>query len=390
MEDKLENLTYLRLLLGSHFAQYLRRKLEDDFGYTSTCGIATNKALSKLTGSQNKPRNQTTLMAQNDENISNFLSRHTLRQIPGVGAKMVSLIESHILGNAASSGEDLEVFHSKVTVQEALGHSDITPGFLERLLGGAGAEKGVGRRVWGLLQGVDHAPVKEANDQPTQIGIEDTYKGLETIPEITKELYKLSCSLIRRLRVDLLTVNEEAGDGSNRWIAKPKTITLAIRPWPDDKSQPRKDWFWHRISRSGPLPSFVFNQEENIETLAERLLSETLLPLLRRLEPEKGPKWNLQLMNIHVNHMEVGASNERRGAGRDISVMFKRQDEVLQPWKVTDVSDDQLSDDMDGEFESDNHPWEQSGGSICTQCGKTLPLFAMAAHSRYHEMQERD
>uniref|UniRef100_A0A8H7NDC9 UmuC domain-containing protein n=1 Tax=Bionectria ochroleuca TaxID=29856 RepID=A0A8H7NDC9_BIOOC len=44
----LDNPLYLRLVLGSHLAHHLRLKVEQDFGYTSTCGISTNKLLSKL------------------------------------------------------------------------------------------------------------------------------------------------------------------------------------------------------------------------------------------------------------------------------------------------------------------------------------------------------
>lgn len=37
-----------RLILGSHLAQHLRHRLEEDKGYTATVGISTNKLLSKV------------------------------------------------------------------------------------------------------------------------------------------------------------------------------------------------------------------------------------------------------------------------------------------------------------------------------------------------------
>ncbi|PHH85576.1 hypothetical protein CDD83_218 [Cordyceps sp. RAO-2017] len=42
-----DNCIYLRLLLGSHLAQHLRLRLETEFSYTSTCGVATNKLLNR-------------------------------------------------------------------------------------------------------------------------------------------------------------------------------------------------------------------------------------------------------------------------------------------------------------------------------------------------------
>ena len=51
-----------RLILGSHLAQHIRHKLEEETGYTSTFGISTSKLLSKLIGNLHKPRSQTTLM----------------------------------------------------------------------------------------------------------------------------------------------------------------------------------------------------------------------------------------------------------------------------------------------------------------------------------------
>ena len=70
---------YLRLLLGSHLAQYLRHRLEEDKSYTCTVGVATNKLISKLVGNLNKPKGQTTLLppyernAKGDSNIIRFL-----------------------------------------------------------------------------------------------------------------------------------------------------------------------------------------------------------------------------------------------------------------------------------------------------------------------------
>ncbi|GAO14228.1 hypothetical protein UVI_02001390 [Ustilaginoidea virens] len=224
---------------------------------------------------------------------------------------------------------------------------------------------------------------------PSQISIEDTFKGLETLSQITEELHKLSCSLIRRMRVDLLALDHHADvPGTQRWIARPKTLRLSVRSWPARQQNHSQAQDFNRVSRSGPLPGFVFDVEGAIDALAEQLVAEALLPLLRRLPGEKGQKWNLQLINVCVANMVATAADDKQGVGRDISAMFKKQDEVLRPYKlepVSDHDDEPLDSDANDEFLS-NMEWEHMDRSVCTTCGYCLPLFAMPAHTRYHEM----
>lgn len=363
---------------------YLRTKIEKDFGYTSTCGISTNKVLSKLVGSKHKPRNQTTLLAFDEEQVADFMDAHTLRSIPGIGFKMSSLLEAHITGQETSA--DSHSFESKVTAGQIRNSPTVSPGFLEKLLSGPGAERGIGARIWALLHGVDSTEVKEASGIPSQISIEDTYKGLETMPQIIEELYKLSCSLVRRMRVDLFVVDEGSEDSNDqRWMARPKTLRLAIRSW-----HQMHGGSYNRSSRSGPLPSFIFDLKLDIEHIAERLVSEALVPLLRRLESEKGPRWNLQLINICVAGMVPGATEDRAGAGRDIANMFKNQDEVLRPWRIANDFKDEANiggqEDPDFEEFDSVGEWETSGTDSCPQCGHVIPSFALPAHLRYHDL----
>ncbi|KAF4512367.1 hypothetical protein G6O67_001517 [Ophiocordyceps sinensis] len=383
---RLDHHTYLRLLLGSHLAHHLRLRLETDFGYTATCGISTNKVLSKLVGSCNKPRNQTTLPALRDDDVTEFMDRHKVRQVPGLGFKTALLLESYILGQPLDA--DSHLFESTLTVGEVRQHQAISPSSLESLLGGPGAERGIGQRVWGLLHGVDPTEVKEASNIPSQISIEDTYQGLETMPQIVQELHKLSCSLVRRMRVDLVVRDGDAiTPDAQRWIARPKTLRLSSRSWPTRQGSDRS---FSRVSRSGPLPSLVFDLEADVDDMAQQLVAEALLPLLRRMQGDKAHKWNLQLLNVCVANMIPGAADDRSGAGRDIGVMFKTQDEVLLPWRVTGNSENE-SDDSLGETafeEPDMSPtWDSTVHSLCPQCGHFVPQFAMPAHARYHELE---
>ncbi|KAG9257392.1 uncharacterized protein F5Z01DRAFT_384809 [Emericellopsis atlantica] len=391
-----DDVRFLRLLLGSHLALYLRTRIEDDYGYTSTCGVSTNKVLSKLVGARHKPRNQTTLLALTDDDVTNFMDDLKLRSVPGIGFKMASILESHLTGH--SPPENSHECESKLKVGQVRKSPKISPASLEKMLSGPGAERGAGSRIWQLLHGVDPSEVKEASDVPSQISIEDTYKGLSTMPQIIEELHKLSHSLLRRMKIDLLTRGDGAlaDAGEQRWLARPRTLRLSIRSWHNMHAQN-----YQRASRSGPLPNFVFDLQSDMEHLAERLVSEALLPLLRRLSSEKGPKWNLQLINICAANMVMGAAEDRPGVGRNIASMFKHQDEALRPWRVmqdgSDVDDEetgernsppQVQDPEETPASDTEGGWEESDNDSCPQCGHAIPAFALAAHLRYHDLEE--
>lgn len=376
----------LRLLLASHLAYYLRMKLEEDHGYTSTCGIATNKLLSKLAGARNKPRNQTTLASYRPGAVAAFLDGLSLRKVPGLGFRTVRLLHAKLRPDLPSlepmGGE------CKITVGEVRSHPGICPASLETILGGPGAERGVGERVWGLLHGIDDSEVKFANDIPTQISIEDTYRGLTDLNHITSELRKISRSLIRRMRVDLVVDDENPHrETVRRWIARPKTLRLSVNAPPvagEDQG------YFSRISRSAPLPSFVFRLEEDIERLADRLVDEAVLPLLKKFQSERDHKWEIALLNVCVANMVLAGSDDGAGQGRDISVMFKTQDEVLKPFRVESPPEAQYEKRSE-ELEEEWFPeWEDfSDGEPCSECGYKVPYFALAAHLRFHELGDQ-
>ncbi|KAL6400525.1 DNA polymerase iota subunit [Ilyonectria robusta] len=386
-----ESPAYLRLLLGSHLAQYLRLKIEEQFGYTSTCGISTNKVLSKLVGGKNKPRNQTTLVALTDDDVVAFMDSHPLRKIPGVGFKTAHVLGSHV-SSQDNEATDAGTDEPTVTAHQVRRHPGISPGTIESLLVGPGAERGVGSRIWGLLHGVDPSEIKEASGVPTQISIEDTYpKGLGTLALMLEELHKLSYSLVRRMRVDLLVPDKNAeAPGTQRWMARPRTLRLTIRSW--GPLNPAQGHNSGRISRSGTLPGFIFDLKDDMDHIAERLVSEALLPLLRRLQPEKGQRWNLQLINICVANMVAGAADDKTGVGRDIAAMLKRQDEVLRPFQVISDPEGELQEELEDLYvegdDADDMSWEMSENGPCPQCGHSIPPFAVLAHSRYHELGE--
>ncbi|KAI1780503.1 DNA/RNA polymerase [Hypoxylon cercidicola] len=420
----------VRLMLASHLGGYLRHKLEEDFGYTSSGGISTNKTLAKLAGSVNKPKNQTTLLSIRDEDVQNFMDGHALRQVPGIGFRTAQLVQDHVLSTSTAvlNPHDPEQ-GGRVTVGQVRQHPSMSAELLERILDRPGAERGGGEKVWNLLHGVDGSEVKAASDVPTQISIEDTYmsRPLNTPAEVARELRALATSLVRRMRVDLVVEDTETGS-QPRWAAYPKTLRLSTRTRPkpnatssSSASASSVPESFSRVSRSQPLPSYVLNlKDDSVEAVAERLATEALLPLFRRLNPERQG-WNLALINICVTNMVMvaGSDNETGNGsvsgGRNIASMFRTQEDKLREWTVYDTTpthDTTADEHVDSPAEeatgSKEREYEQGGGEVveepstisldsdadaweeeeesqrCGLCGHAIPLFAMAAHERFH------
>ncbi|CAN9424207.1 unnamed protein product [Alternaria alternata] len=353
------NLLHLRLALGSHFAHYLRAKLHQDTGYTATVGISTNKLLAKLVGNTHKPDAQTTLLPSYTEdgdvgvdvdNVTTFIDDHEVGQIPGIGFKLAQKLRAHVLQRPADFDAGLVYGGTKesVLVRDVRTFPGMGPESLERLLGGPGVPHGTGSRIWGLLNGCDDKQVGQAREIPRQISIEDSYMRLDTLEQVTKELRMLARRLLERMHTDLLEEDDDAEDQNTgsytsrpmkRWLAHPKTLRLSTRPRPPQNPDGSRNRSFARISKSTPMPTFVFNLNAATTTdaIVDKLLTEALLPLFRKLHPEKRG-WNLSLVNVAATNM-TDAASEKGGIGRDISKMFKRQDEVLKQWRVVEEPD---------------------------------------------------
>lgn len=378
-----------RLLVASHLMGYLRTQMEYEKGFTATGGVSTSKLLAKLVGSVHKPNNQTTLLPPYESpasNVTKFLDDHEIRKIPGIGSRLAQKLKTRVAGHNASEEK------KELMVRDVRLFPDMGPPLLERTLGGPGSAKGIGMRVWSILHGVDNTEVLEARDLPTQISIEDSYgRGrLDGFESVRRELTVLTRSLLRRMRTDLL--DQTGSKAEPWWLAHPRTLRLSTRPRNQADSNGVRTYNANRISRSAPLPSFVFHQDENIDALAERLVQEQLLAMFRRLHPEKGG-WDLSLMNVAVTNLVESAGTQKQSRGRDIGQMFQQQEVVLREWAVqdpVDLAQPQSRPTAEGEWEEDEEEEEGLSNQIeCPLCGVALPHFAWQAHERYHAGEER-
>ena len=459
-----QDLLAMRLRLGSHLAQHLRHQLEEQKGYTATVGISTNKLVSKLVGNVNKPKNQTTLIPPytaaseiTESNVLRFMDNHEIGKIPGIGFKLSQKIRTHVLGHEAKFHEGLVYGGTKehVLVRDVRLYPGMCPVILDEILKGPGSHQGIGSRVWGLLHGVDDTEVGKARSVPKQISIEDSYLRLNTFKDVSKELRMLAASLIRRMRIDLTAPAEDEAEVSDpetgpnldvaisapkRWLAHPRTVRLTTRPRPPLRPDGTRSRTFTRISRSSPMPFFVFSLTENVEVLVDKLVDEIIIPLFRKLHPGSSG-WDLSLVNIGATDMMETAGDSKDADGRDIGRMFQRQDEVLREWKVEDKDvlpsqyfrndqkkvlytskvsiedaadernqeseDMQMDSEVIKEAEQTNHSrgseddipltqsllndddWDSSETEsaerhTCGTCGAIMPSFAMGAHERFH------
>ncbi|KAF3922224.1 hypothetical protein ABW21_db0209903 [Orbilia brochopaga] len=464
-----------RLLLATHLAQYLRLLLLDEQGFTCSAGVCTSKLTSKLAGTINKPCAQTLLLP---DHVQEFLDGLAVLKIPGIGGKTgrilrdlvndkkkvleakdsVSSNSSTTLPNDTqildldSVHESDDSLHEQPDSMEQAGkdgfmmayypESDISTKVLEArtLLTRQKLDEAIGNmppgagRVWELLHGIDHTEVAKASLVPTQISIEDTFRaGLITqdtsLDALESILARLSITLIRRLKADLLTTapplpedNDliditQLGQPSKRWQAFPKTLRISTR----DRNTMK---YGARNSRSAPMPNFVFSLTARIEETARRLAREALVPLLRKLhgpDVPGGNKYDLVLINIAATNM---GSGETGTDGGDVAAMFKRYNEVFpegdrekkRPYSEMQEENDRLSlhedqphgganigeeengegsEEMEVGFLSDDEDFSDGAASeegsqevVCKNCHARLPLFAIGAHERFHKSMD--
>ena len=333
----------------------------------------------------------------------------------------------------------------RVKVKDVRLFPSMGPQLLGKILDGPGVPKGIGDRVWGLINGVDDAEVAKAKEVPQQISIEDSYIRLDTMEDIHKELKMLSRSLLKRMRIDLTSISvsdssDEAligieadekdrmiSSAKRKWIAYPRSLRISTRPRPPVRPDGTRGRFFNRISRSGTMPAMVFNLEQSIESISEKLVSEVLIPLFHKLHPEESG-WDLSLVNLCATNMALVANDTKEGAGRDIKRMFDRQDEVLKQWRAHDVDTPPPEHEMQGldedhaqfpvydKFKRDpghgdstngsedlsifsqdstmeDSNWADgdavtTGGDTCRVCGAVMPTFAMMAHERFHDLPD--
>jgi DNA polymerase iota len=94
---------------------------------------------------------------------------------------MAHQLRNHILSRTAEFDDGLIYGETKesVTVRDVRLFPGIGPETLESILAGPGTERGIGGKVWRLINGVDDSEVQQMRKVPSQISIEDSYIRLD-------------------------------------------------------------------------------------------------------------------------------------------------------------------------------------------------------------------
>lgn len=176
-----------RLIIGSHIAQEIRNEILNKLGLTTCAGIACNKLLAKVVGSQNKPNKQTLLFPNSASEL--LIQLDNVRKIPWLGQSTAELLATHNI-------------NSVVDLQNCTFHQ------LQNWFGGEKAQ-----HLVNISQGVDNSPVKPTG-KPLSIGLEDSSRPMTTETEI-EEKYN---ELLKRL---LVLVKEDG--------RVPKLVRISLR-----------------------------------------------------------------------------------------------------------------------------------------------------------------
>ncbi|XP_075147278.1 DNA polymerase iota [Haematobia irritans] len=164
-----------RLAVGTQIAREIRQELKNKLGLTCCAGIAYNKLLAKLVGSQYKPNQQTVLVSSHAEQFMRELC--DLNRITGIGQKTESLL-----------------LESGVTNVEELQRCNID--FLKKKFGYETAMK-----LKDLAFGKDGSAVRPTG-KPKSIGLEDSCKPISVRTEVEERFRLLLLRLMEQVAED--------------------------------------------------------------------------------------------------------------------------------------------------------------------------------------------
>ena len=311
------------LLVAGHLAGFIRRKIKELIGLTSSAGVARNKLLAKLVASVKKPDAQTTFLAEpvrhgfdhgheydyrdggngdevdkEGEMVQKFLDPLDLRKLNGFGSKTTITLMDDLRARSIAFET------SKLTVLQT--RSMFTLADFIRLFKD---QAKLGPRLWGLLHGIDEEPVKPNPEYPKQISVEDSYARTMRRPfcKIRDEMEALVRDLLDRLEDELMDDPIGGDAGGTPWCPLDKAETKTAGPSP--KVEPNRIWKryprqfrlalrldWDhpggRDSKSVVMPAFVFDTHRAIADRAGALMNKVGVALLKELlgikKSEKG------------------------------------------------------------------------------------------------------
>ena len=328
------------------------------------------------------------------------MDAHDIGKVPGIGFRLATSIKD-MMQTLMGPLEDTK----KVTVGDVRAIPELSPKLLDSVLSRSGMPKSIGFQVYQLLHGVDIADVSIARNVPHQISIEDSYIRLDDYERAVDEIYKLSRKLLERMWIDLRASSPKTHDykpDSHKrieWVGRPKTLRLSTRLKPtigDGDTETVRGFA--RQSRTCVAPSFIFSTIYDLETVTEMLVEKAIMPLFKRLHPEKTG-WNISLINVAVTDIvDHSVENAMLSSGRDIQSLFRMQaaanpsdsanENDLSKWNdasgfVSTTRSSEEAQTLDASEMGDGRKSEDDNN--CPVCKCYIPAFARTAHMQFHQ-----
>lgn len=280
-----------KLILGSQLAKELRDEIFKQLKLTTCAGIAHNKLLAKLIGSQNKPNKQTVLAPLA---ASTFLAElKDLRSITGIGSKTAASIEE-----------------TGISTIEELQHCDI-----DKLTKKFGYD--MAQRLKAQSLGEDFSVLRPTGKQKS-IGLEDSCSAISIRGDVEEKFRHLLMRLI-------LQISEED--------RIPVNIKLTIRKWDASKKTSHRE-----CKQSNILPSLFKNVAGKtiFADGAQEKLLKTIMTLFDRMIDMKVP-FNITLLGLCFAKFQ----ERKKGSGSIANFLMKKSDVEVQ--SITNLSNESIT-----------------------------------------------
>ncbi|KAH3674335.1 hypothetical protein WICMUC_003361 [Wickerhamomyces mucosus] len=252
----------LFILLGSIITHDIRKDIQENLGYTTSCGISNNKTLAKLASGFKKPNNQTIVL---NSQIFQFLNNFQLKDFWSMGGKTGEFLKMKLIPEDDESNS-IEYIRNHYTINE-----------LKILLN----DDSLSLKLFEMCKGSYKTPVvskiqlKSMNSSKNVRG-----KSCENIGD--------SIQWIRIFAVDLYQRLIEIEDELSKKI-RPKTISMSVR---------LKDFTSH--SKQISIQNIYCNNDE-----MEEIFYNHGIQLIKELEIQYGKIYPLTNLNMTINNFEL-------------------------------------------------------------------------------------
>ncbi|KAI9096878.1 hypothetical protein DFS34DRAFT_659867 [Phlyctochytrium arcticum] len=263
--------------VGNAIAYFLREVIHTKLGYTTSAGISFNKLFAKLAAGENKPNDQTTILAGQSADL--FLQRQYLRRVPGIGREVRKKILTHFAEHSVEINPTVGIVRTLLPLRE-----------LTAMFG-----RDLGIKIYELLHGVDRSEVV-ASGMSKQISVEDSFLVCDDSKDATARMTQLAVLLLERMQ-------SEEWSAEHGWRRFARQLRLTIRQRGERQTSRQRE------SRTIRMPVDVYDTSITLPDRALTVTNDKLVPLLQQMTG-KHQSLHLTLINIAAVNFHSEAEGE--------------------------------------------------------------------------------